>query len=198
MTLYHVSFQPVSLFVPRIPETRAPGENETIKRICFSDSILHALHAIPNAGDILDYFINQENIPLILYVYSMESDQLADSDWMDWKQVKAYVPDAILTKECWVMRSMKAELLDCKKIEISAVTIHRLYDTDGTYLNYIRNITFQVTHSSDDNLSKLCVRKSTSEKLERYLWEKHISVGQLLIAIARNELPLAYFRRENK
>lgn len=198
MTLYHVSFQPVSLFVPRIPETRAPGENETIKRICFSDSILHALHAIPNAGDILDYFINQENIPLILYVYSMESDQLADSDWMDWEQVKAYVPDAILTKECWVMRSIKTELLNCKKIGISAVAIQRLFDTDGTYLNFICDITFQVTHSSDDNLSKLCMKKSTREKLERYLLEKHISVGQLLITITRNEIPLADFRSKNK
>lgn len=198
MTLYHVSFQPVPLFVPRIPETRAPGENDTIKRICFSDSILHALHAIPNAGDILDYFINQENIPLFLYIYSMESDQLADSDWMDWKQVEEYVPDAMLTKECWVMRSINAELLNCKKIEISAVTIQRLFDTDGTYLNYIRNITFQVTHSSDDNLSKLCMQKSTREKLDCYLLEKHISVGQLLITIARKEILLADFVSKHK
>lgn len=51
MRLYHVSIGTKGgkcWFYPRVPEYRLCGEDDTTKRICFSDSIERALSAIPD------------------------------------------------------------------------------------------------------------------------------------------------------
>lgn len=53
----HVSFDPVEKFELRIPKNRAPGEDQTIRRICcirtgkdIEKDIMKALNASPCAG----------------------------------------------------------------------------------------------------------------------------------------------------
>ena len=48
MKLYHVSYNKVDRFIPRVPKERAGGENDDIPRICFSDSIEKCIAAKPS------------------------------------------------------------------------------------------------------------------------------------------------------
>ena len=54
--LWHVSFDkvPEGRFIPRVPENRITQgeyiEDDTIKRVCFSNSIENCLNAMPCGG----------------------------------------------------------------------------------------------------------------------------------------------------
>ena len=57
----HISFDPVEKFEPKIPQNRAPEEDQTIRRICcirtgkdMKKDIMKALNASPCAGEALN------------------------------------------------------------------------------------------------------------------------------------------------
>lgn len=103
-TLYHVSFRPVRELIPRVPRYRAAGENRELKRICFSDSILLALSAMPQ-GVLCLIGARAAGIVPMLYIYEFHpGDNPGIRVLHDW-EIANYVPDAMTTHEHWVLDS---------------------------------------------------------------------------------------------
>ncbi|MDO5778506.1 MAG: hypothetical protein Q4Q08_09450 [Eubacteriales bacterium] len=119
--LYHVSTnseEPLTKrFIPRIPLNPENGEDETIPRICFSDSIPNCLNAIgwhsSESGD--DYF----DIIVWEHAFSLEDPHLVSWETLYEKQM---VPDSGLTHEYWYTAPIT--LTGC---------LYRVYDVDNTY-----------------------------------------------------------------
>ena len=53
--IYHVSFDRVTEFIPKIQKNICPGEDATIPRICAVPTIEQALNAVPQAGFVISY-----------------------------------------------------------------------------------------------------------------------------------------------
>ena len=47
MKLYHLSYDPVPFFIPRVPKSRLPMEDAETPRICLSDRIERCVNAKP-------------------------------------------------------------------------------------------------------------------------------------------------------
>ena len=94
--LIHVSFDEVEQFIPRIPEQICPGEDNTIPRICAAPSVIKALQAIPQAGEVI-YYMQQIGAPVIIHAYYLESQSVLTPD-----QIADKVPDALATGETWI------------------------------------------------------------------------------------------------
>jgi hypothetical protein len=108
--LFHVSGDitdaKTKLFVPRIPEHRYVGEDDTIPRICFSDSILGCIKAIPDSYDgIYNRLCLQEErgIPALFSVYSIDEGRLPKDIIRTPEQLQHLVPDALQTSEYWIL-----------------------------------------------------------------------------------------------
>lgn len=113
---------------PRIPKNTIPNiENNTIPRICVSNSIFGALSAIPNdVGDIY-------------YVHLIEPVKILDNP-----EVLQYVPDAAMTGECWVLDD-EVKTTVVGKLEI-VNDLHMVYkfanNNKTTYYSYCKNYNF--------------------------------------------------------
>lgn len=94
--LIHVSFDEVEQFIPRIPEQICPGEDNTIPRICAAPSVIKALQAIPQAGEVI-YYMRRIGVPIIIHAYYLESQSVLTPD-----QIADKVPDALATGETWI------------------------------------------------------------------------------------------------
>jgi hypothetical protein len=86
------------LFVPRIPESRAESENETIARICFSRSIVGCLDATPA----------DREAGAVFFVYSVEDIVGLDND-----VVSEMVFDAKDTGEVWATTPCEVRFQYC-------------------------------------------------------------------------------------
>lgn len=69
--LHHVSFDPVSNFIPRVPQNRLETEDAVTKRICLSTSIVHCLNARPSRGDAIAAALRRK-FKLCLFVYTAD------------------------------------------------------------------------------------------------------------------------------
>lgn len=69
--LYHVSFDPVPCFIPRVPQDRLETEDAVTKRICLSTSITHCLNARPSKGDAIAAALRRK-FKLCLFVYAAD------------------------------------------------------------------------------------------------------------------------------
>ena len=94
--LIHVSFDEVEQFIPRIPEQICPGEDNTTPRICAAPSVIKALQAIPQAGEVI-YYMWRIGVPIIIHAYYLESPSVLTPD-----QIADKVPDALATGETWI------------------------------------------------------------------------------------------------
>lgn len=73
MELFHVSYKKIDSFTPRIPQSRADGENASVPRKCFAETIEQCVNAKPSGlGPILSGLMN--NLPVLLYVYSIHTE----------------------------------------------------------------------------------------------------------------------------
>ena len=106
MHLYHVSFEEIESFTPRIPKWRCEGEDHTIDRICFSDEMSRCLASIPEAGNIMHAMRSMGYDPT-LYVYTLDTSLLPEEAIWDYRKVSEYVPDAMGTHEYWVFVPLK-------------------------------------------------------------------------------------------
>ena len=114
----HVSFDVVEEFLPRVPKQRTEGEDDKISRICVSDSVLHSLNAMVDAGKVL-MLMQRLNLPLIIHVYYMDSNDAWDTD-----VVSKYVPDAKEHNEKWLLSAPKG--------------VHRIdYLIEDPYMAYV-------------------------------------------------------------
>lgn len=105
--LYHISYdisEPLDKeFIPKIPHNTVSGEDESIPRICFSDSIEGCINA---AEDLLVNY-ERENIATIIV---WEKEFLLPNDKLiEWQKLYEdnLVPDAIVTHEYWFLDKLR-------------------------------------------------------------------------------------------
>lgn len=98
---YHASLDEVVHFSPRVPESRIPGENGQMKRICVADNEATAICDIPAIGKAVRN-LEKYRIPYVVHVYELIIDE-RDVMWND--EVQKYVPDANKTGEIWLIRN---------------------------------------------------------------------------------------------
>lgn len=150
MHLIHVSFDQISEFVPRIPNNRCPGEDAAIPRICVAPTIVDALNAIPCAGYVLNY-MRELDLPIILHAYYLESSHVLSND-----KVQKFVPDAVATRELWVLdKPEKVRRID---YELTGFIADPFTDQFG-------NAAF---HISGVSLKKCPFSSNTENLLDRY------------------------------
>ena len=128
MKLYHVSYNKVDRFIPRVPKERAEGENDDIPRICFSDSIEKCIAAKPSGPTALE-IAEEEGIPVCLYVYSINTEDYDKRDLFDPTEVFLWgVPDARITHEWWLL--CEPDAISESVIEVISFDVH-LHPTSG-------------------------------------------------------------------
>jgi hypothetical protein len=106
--LYHVSYRAIrgSILYPRIPAQRAYGENNIIKRICFTTTIEKGLTSMPNGGKALKnllYAAERTLLIPILHIYSINERDIEEGNLLSNEAVFKLVPDAIRNGEVWVI-----------------------------------------------------------------------------------------------
>lgn len=102
--LYHVSFEPVEKFEPRIPKNRCPGEDATIPRICFSERMELAITSMPQGGEALRGMLKLKGIITpILHCY-MCNDWEQPEKLLSPDMLKDRVGDAEGTREWWAIQ----------------------------------------------------------------------------------------------
>lgn len=125
--LWHVSFDkvPEGRFMPRIPENRINQgeyiENDTIKRVCFSNSIENCINAMPCGGFAalgLNEMKKRDYSP-IFYGYPLFLD--GEREVLEPSEVKKYVYDAEFNKEYWLTSEIqiKPVVLEMQSLEYS-------------------------------------------------------------------------------
>lgn len=109
-TLYHLSLDVDQIieFMPRVPESIMCDEDDTIERICLSDSIEKALSAAPWGGAALfDIFICGDFSRLIrVYEFIIDED---NNSLISPEELyrKGLVPDAMLSNEYWYTEKLR-------------------------------------------------------------------------------------------
>ena len=108
--LYHISPEMPNpkeriLLSPRVPKCRTDRENDKVPRICFSDSILGCLRAIPDSYDgVYNRIHLQETkgVPALFAVYAVNEKDIPRNCLFMPEELKNSVPDALETGEHWV------------------------------------------------------------------------------------------------
>lgn len=105
--LYHISYdltEPLEKeFVPKIPNNAATGEDESIPRICFCDSIERCLNAAE------DNFGDYEVADKATIIVWENEFSLFDEKLLSWQHLyeNNLVPDAALTHEYWYLDKLQ-------------------------------------------------------------------------------------------
>ena len=127
MKLYHISGYIDNLkekkFIPRIPKCKMDFENKSIKRICFSDSILGCLKSLPEYGNGVGSKSNMKlklGIPIFFDVYTIDSEDVNKIYSPEFLFKNNYVKDSLKTKEYWVLSEVTAK----KEFRIEIIDIY--------------------------------------------------------------------------
>ena len=159
-------------FELRIPKNRAPGEDQTIRRICcirtgkdIEKDIMKALNASPCAGEALNRIASFGFYP-VLHVYEMDSQ-----DYLLPDEVQKYVPDAYYSGECWLTKKPISFIHKC--YEVTWFKTKEVSDSFGTEWQAVVAL----------KLEKL---KKTETNWERYRKEHPNSVNDKLIQIVHS------------
>lgn len=75
MKLYHVSYDPIWFFNPRVPKSRLPMEDAETPRICLSDRIERCVNAKPCQAQAL-CLAKEYGLRVPLYVYEFDTDDI--------------------------------------------------------------------------------------------------------------------------
>lgn len=168
MRLYHVSYNKVDRFIPRIPKERAVGENDKIPRICFSDSIERCITAKPS-GPIALEIAERECIPVCLYVYSIDTVDYDRCDMLDPVEVfELGVPDANITHEWWLLHELN--VISESVIEVISFGVY-LHPTRGNPI--VKDLQYLPVDPDKSILGDLLTRKARrSEGLEDITFDR--------------------------
>lgn len=126
MKLYHItydlSFKDKEVqFTPRVPEFIGFDEENSIPRVCFSETLEGAVSACPYSFDRLCSNPNKEKIPII--VFELDTDQLEEPYFSpEYLYNHQYVGDAYYTRECWVLEevTLKGRLIYITNYDIDS------------------------------------------------------------------------------
>lgn len=128
MMMYHISKERVTTgFVPRVPEIRMDGEDETIPRICVCDSVEGCFSAIPNGGGRLEDLQFETQGFYYLYTFDISSFQTEDVVTAKTLFEKVLVDDAYLNGEHWLLKEaipIKEELIWLYEWEETSEDLH--------------------------------------------------------------------------
>lgn len=120
--LYHVSIVELKEdqlnFIPRIPESRMSGENETIERICFSSKIEGCLLAIKDIERVL-YRNLTYGEDIKLFVYGIDENKINNIITPKELVDMEYVADALETNEHWILENVKVDLIKIICLDIN-------------------------------------------------------------------------------
>lgn len=144
MKLYHISGDINNLrekkFIPRIPECKMDLENGTIKRICFSDSILGCLRALPEDGNGVGSKANQRlkrGVPIVYDVYIIDSEEIKNIYTPKYLYEKGYVNDSLITNEYWILEEVIAK----KEFRIEIIDIF-FDESNNEIIKYVKRTDF--------------------------------------------------------
>lgn len=136
---YHVSMD-IDLekreFIPRIPEHRCEGENDTLKRVSVSTSLIDAIGAFPYK----EIFVNR-NILLNSYGYLSYYEILNKNlEYKGYEDLKDLVPDAHITKEHWILNKFvsKSNIIRINKIKLSGYNVYT-----NSYHGYVKELEYE-------------------------------------------------------
>lgn len=148
MYLYHASFdlnEKEKLFIPRIPKSKAKNENDSIKRICFSESIEGCLTAIGNLADQL------ETTNWNILIFKVDTNEL-DKEYLRDPQFiyNALVEDALITREWWYLNPINliGEQYKILDMESDAYFIVHEYQRDQI-MNWLLNRGYDFRYVQD-------------------------------------------------
>ena len=116
MRVYHVSYDHVPVFTPRIPRCLLHSEDETTPRICFAQTIKQCINAKGGNATAIRNAIEIGDFSLLLFVYSIDLSNYQQEEWIGpCELVKNYgVLDAEINKETWLLvppRDLREEIL---------------------------------------------------------------------------------------
>lgn len=106
MDLFHIPFKSVKQFILRIPQHRIQGENNTVKRICFSENVKKAINASPCGGNIIKGMLICRTIvtPIVhMYVCNTKDNPEIQFIQLDVVYNRYHVRDAEFTREWWAL-----------------------------------------------------------------------------------------------
>lgn len=160
--LVHVSFDEVKSFVPRVPKERAKGENKTVKRICFSESIEKAVNAIPNGGYALRGMLRRKEVTPLLHVYFCIVSDNPDVRFIppETVQKKYNVPDAESTREWWALDIPK---LEHRLVKVDKADMANYTDPFGNHGVYIRNLEHDLVKKLPENAPEVWIKGTSLE-----------------------------------
>ncbi len=126
--LYHLSKEGTQFkwFQPRVPLSYGIGEENTIKRVCFSDSIEGAMSAL----SLHDFNVNDE---FTIYEYIVDVDNSENVTTNKEIVKNNWVPDACYTGEYWLkeplfqLRGYKVKIKNFKKRDVLVWEIMDFY-----------------------------------------------------------------------
>ena len=118
MTLYNVTFNMRDrrrVLNPSIPESAGDGEDKTISRVCFTDSVANCIQAIAVCNRDI-----REGATFILR--EVDTDKLDKRLLIKPKELKerGLVPDALENNEYWYLGKVNVESMACKIVEFDA------------------------------------------------------------------------------
>lgn len=104
MKLYHVSYDPIWFFNPRVPKSRLPMEDAETPRICLSDRIERCVNAKPCRAQAL-YLTKEYGLRMPLYVYEFDTDDIPPDLLVGPNELVGQysVIDAKLNHEYWLL-----------------------------------------------------------------------------------------------
>ena len=104
MKLYHVSYDPIWFFNPRVPKSRLPMEDAETPRICLSDRIERCVNAKPCQAQAL-CLAKEYGLRVPLYVYEFDTDAIPPDLLVGPDELVGQygVIDAKLNHEYWLL-----------------------------------------------------------------------------------------------
>lgn len=184
-TLYHVSFERVESFTPRIPPCRLRWEDAATPRICFCDSIKHCINAKPSGAKCLAAMIayadhlksgrHEVDPEVVLHLYVAE-DQ-GEGAFLTPEQLAAChgVLDAQSTGEHWALSTPH---LKHQTIRVLDAAFGKMVDADGKDGLVLKTLVYEPCQEQQNYLEEV---RSLNAELAQY------SIDDLLMAIYDEE-----------
>lgn len=183
MELFHISMdikEKTKLFVPRIPERIYNGENNTIKRICFSDTVHGCMKAI-----YVPLFKPETKIMVYRKLFDFNDKNLIHPNEI---YNKGYVKDAKANHEYWYLKPVVivGELYQIINIDYEpciqweAVSIDEIKSIikelaeDDKDLSFIANMNYAKSRYYYDEFIKVCEKKIKQDHIRYCCYEDNI------------------------
>lgn len=177
LILWHVSFEKVDNFSPRIPDTIMAGEDEITPRICTATSIKNCLTAMPSGGAALKGLVDStkkiKGMLAIIHAYCFVTSATDPRVVLPKILKEKYgVLDAEATGEHWITEEVRFEH---RVLEIRSAEFTKATDAHGNTGYLIDSIDYELVKIEPNNTFAHVFR--SSKELN------HIDVRQALKTI---------------